>query len=152
MAKFAVNMKRTASATLSVGTVSAAASAMRRIKIYDVMVGSEGAPADVANDWNLARTTANGTNTAVTAKPLDLADAAFSGLAGNNHSVDATYSNAGADIMLDIALNQKASFRWVANPGGELVIPATASNGIGTKTPTAGSAVAVTCEQHIEEQ
>ncbi len=53
--------------------------------------------------------------------------------------------------LLSIPLNQRATFRWVANPGSELVIPATANNGFGIETDTA-AAVAVTAQIFFEEQ
>ncbi len=53
--------------------------------------------------------------------------------------------------LLTVPLNQRATFRWVAVPGKELVTPATASNGAVIITPTS-SAVAVTAMLHAEEQ
>lgn len=150
MAKYAASMQRTASASGSVGNLNAPASGMRRAKLYFLEVGSEGAPADVANLWQLQRTTAAGTSTSVTPQPLDSADAAAVTVAGQNHTVEPTYTaNA---ILLNVPLNQKATLQWQAAPGGELVIPATASNGIGIRTPTAGSSVAITSQVHFEEQ
>jgi hypothetical protein len=150
MAKYSAKMQRTASSSASVGIVNAPASGMRRAKIYDLVFGSEGTPADVANLWQLQRATAAGTTTAVTPQALDPADAAAVTVAGENATVEPTYtSNA---FLLTVALNQKATFRWIAAPGGELLIPATASNGIGIKTPTAGSSVAISAAVHFEEQ
>jgi hypothetical protein len=150
MGKYAAKGQRTASANTTVMGLNAPGSGMRRAKIYDLILGSEGAPADVANLWELNRFTAAGTSTAFTPLPLDPADAAAATVAGENHSAEPTYTAAAK--LLEVALNQKATFRWVAIPGGELVIPATASNGIGIRTPTAGSSVAITAEAHFEEQ
>lgn len=150
MGKYATNLKRSASSTLSVGAVNCPGSSMRRLKLYDIMLGSEGAPADVANDWQVQRCTTTGTSTSQTnIVSLDSADAAQVFVAGQNHTIDPTLTaNA---ILLSIALNQKASFRWVANPGCEIIVPATANNGLAFRTPTAGSSVAVTATPHIEE-
>lgn len=150
MAKYVSELNRTASATLSVGSVNAPGASQRRIKVYDLMFGSEATPADNAFLWQAQRCTTAGTSTAVTPQPLDPADAAAVSTSGENHTVDPTLT-AGA-ILLSIPLNQRASFRWVAAPGGELVIPATASNGIAFRTPTAGGLVAVTATVHFEEQ
>lgn len=148
MGNYAVRLQRTASTTQSLGVVSAPASAMRRVRIYDVMVGSEGTAADNPFLHILQRTTAAGTSTPVTPQALDAADAAAAFTAGQAHSVEPTYTaNA---ILLSISLNQRATFRWVASPGGELVIPATASNGVGWQTPTS-SAVAITGTIHASE-
>jgi hypothetical protein len=149
MAKYAVECNRTASTTLSVGTVTADGTRPRRGKLFDLMFGSEATPADNVFLWQVQRCTAAGTSTGVTPFPLDPADAATEADAGENHTVDATVTaNA---ILLSIPLNQRASYRWVAAPGGELVYPATAANGLAVRTPTA-TAVAVSATVHFEEQ
>lgn len=149
MGRYSIEMNRTASTTLSVGSVTADATRPRRGKLYDLIVGSEASPADGVFLWQVQRCTAAGTSTGVTPQALDPADAATEMDAGENHTIDATVTaNA---IPLSIALNQRATFRWVAAPGGEIVFPATASNGLAVRTPTS-SAVAVTATVHIEEQ
>jgi hypothetical protein len=149
MAKYAVEMNRTASTTLSVGVVGADATRPRRGKFYDIILGSEASPADNAFRYIVQRFTAAGTSTAVTPQKLDPADAATEADAGENATIEPTYTS--NEIVLAIGLNQRATFRWVAAPGGELVYPATASNGLGIQTPTA-STVAVTAMVHFEEQ
>lgn len=149
MANYSVKLARTASTTASLGTVVADATRPRRGKVYDLVLGSEASPADNAFLYTVQRCTAAGTSTAVTPQPLDPADAATEFDAGENHTVEPTYtSNA---FVLRIALNQRATFRWVAAPGGELVYPATASNGFGIQTPTS-SAVAISATLHVQEQ
>lgn len=149
MARYAVDFQRTASTTLSVGTITADATRPRRVKWYDIIFGSEASAADNPFLYTLQRCTAAGTSTGVTPQPLDPADAATETDAGENHTIEPTYT-AGA-ILLNIALNQRATFRWVAAPYGELVSPATASNGIGVQTDVS-SAVIVTTQVHMEEQ
>lgn len=149
MARYAIDMQRTGSTTASVGSITADATRPRRFKLYDLLVGSEASPADNPFLWRVARITAAGTSTAVVPQPLDPADAATEMDAGENHTIEPTYT--AAAILLHIPLNQRATFRWVAAPGGELVAPATASNGLGIITPT-GSAVVVTAQAHVDEQ
>lgn len=149
MARYAVQLNRTASTTLPVGSVVADSTTPRRQKIYDLIFGSEATPADGAFLYTVQRCTAAGTSTAVTAQALDPADAAALADCGENHTIDATQTaNA---IVLAIALNQRATFRWVAPPGGELVAPATAANGFAINTPSA-ALVAVSATVHFEEQ
>lgn len=151
MAKYAIDFQRTASTTGSVGNVTADATRPRRIKLYDIMMGSEATPADAALLWTLQRCTTAGTGTGVTPQPLDPADAATEADAAENHTIEPTYT-AGA-ILLNVPLNQRATFRWVAAPGGELVCPATASNGFGLQTDTISTGTPViTAQVHIEEQ
>jgi hypothetical protein len=149
MAKYAVKLTRTASTTQSLGSITADATRPRRGKLYDVWVGSHATPADNAFLYVFQRCTAAGTNTSVTLQPLDPADAATETDAGENHSVEPTYT--ANLILLDLAINQRASGRWVAAPGGELVWPATAANGLGIQTPTS-SAVSIMATVHFEEQ
>jgi hypothetical protein len=149
VAAYAVQMNRTASTTASLGSVGADATRPRRGKWYDIVLGSEASPADNAFLYLVQRCTALGTSTSVTPQPLDPADAATESDAGEAHTIEPTYTaNA---VLLAIALNQRATFRWVAAPGGELTYPATASNGLGIQTPTA-SAVAISATVHYQEQ
>jgi hypothetical protein len=99
---------------------------------HDFMFGSEATPADAAILWTVQRCTAAGTSTGVTIAYLDPGDSATESDAGENHTIDATFT--ANTIMLNVPLNQRATFRWVAAPGMEIVVPQTASNGIGVKT------------------
>lgn len=110
-----------------------------RPAIYDLISGSDATPADNAAEYNLQRTTTVGTSTAVTPQALNSADPAATAVAGEAHSAEPTYTaNA---VLLNYMHNQRATFRWVAAPDGEIVLPA-ASNGVGIIVVTvAGSAV-----------
>jgi hypothetical protein len=148
MAKYAVEMNRTASTSLSVGGITADATRPRRFKIYDLMFGSEATPADNVFLWQVHRCSDAGTATGVTPLPLDPADAATEADAAEAHTVEGTVATGS---ILSIPLNQRATYRWVAAPGGELVAPATASNGFRVTTPTA-TAVPISATVHFEEQ
>lgn len=121
-----------------------------RPKIYDLIFGSDATPADNAGEYVLQRYTAAGTATAVTPRALDPGDPASLAAAGEVHTVEPTYT---ADaIMLQWAQNQRATFRWVAAPGGEIILPATAANGVGIQViGIAGSAVNMNACIHFEE-
>jgi hypothetical protein len=136
----------TASTTL-IGLTSAATV---RPKIYDFVVGSAATPADNAFEFQLKRYTAAGTSTSVTPQALDPGDPAALAAGGVNHSGEPTYTaNA---ILFDTAVNQRATFRWVASPGGEIILPATAANGVGLfSTAVGGSAYTVLMTVHYEE-
>lgn len=120
-----------------------------RPRIYDIVVGARAAPADNACGYEFQRYTAAGTVTAVTPQALDPGDPASLAAAGEAHSVEPTYTaNA---ILLYLSVNQRATFRWVATPGKELVLPATASNGVGMQADTPSTAFAVQSCWHFEE-
>jgi hypothetical protein len=149
MAGYAIDFHRTASSVASLGTISADATRPRRFEIYDLLFGSEAAAADNPFLYVLQRCTAPGTATAVAPQALDPGDAATEMDAGENHTVEPTYTVAA--ILLSVPLNQRATFRWIANEGGSLIAPATASNGIGIATPTS-SAVVITVQSHVCER
>mgnify|MGYP000010224353 CR=1 FL=1 len=148
MAKFVVDLQRTASTSASVGVLSAGG---RRLRVYDVMFGSEATPADAAILWSLNRTTGAGTSTAVTPVAADAGDTtAASATAGENSTIEPTYT--AAAFMLQIPLNQRATFRWVAAPGGELTTLATAGNGYGVRTSVISTGTpVVTATLHFDE-
>jgi hypothetical protein len=123
----------TAAATKTVWTVTATSAV--RPHIYDIIVGSNATPADNSSEWQLLRSTAAGTSTAVTAEKVDSGDPASTATCGKNHSVEPTY---GTVSLLDIAVNQRATFRWVAAPNSEFVAPATAANGFGLQCQGVG--------------
>ena len=149
MAAYAVEFNRTASTTLSLGTVGADATRPRRGRWFMGMFSCEGASADNVFKYVVQWCSALGTSTGVTPTPLDPADAATESDAGENHTVDATYI--AGRVVLAFALNQRAIFQWHAAPGGELVYPATAANGLGISTPTA-AALAITATVHYREE
>jgi hypothetical protein len=142
-------LKRTASATLSLGAITADATRPRRLEWYDILVGSEAAAADNPFLYVIQRCTTLGTATSVTLQPLDPADAATEADAAQNHTVEPTYT-AGL-IMQEIPLNQRATFRWIATEGGRLITPATAGNGMGIQTPTM-SALLITATVYVNER
>src|SRR5271166_7074152 len=56
--------------------VFATSGSLRRGKVYDILIGTNGTPADNYLQWDVSRMTADGTGTAVTPNPLDPADVA----------------------------------------------------------------------------
>jgi len=101
-----------------------------RPSIYKMIMGVSGTPADNALTWAAQRATAAGTSTAVTPRALDSGDPASTTSAGQNHTVEPTYTS--TIILFYMALNQRATYTWQAiDPLDGLKVPATASNGIG---------------------
>lgn len=136
--------------TASTTQIAITSAATVRPKIYDLLIGSVATPADNAWDFQIQRYTAAGTSTAVTPQKLDPGDPAALASAGVNHSAEPTYT--ANEILLRIGGNQRATFRWVAAPNGELVLPATAANGAGLlSNAVGGSAVAYLYTLHFEE-
>lgn len=125
------------------------AAATIRARIYDMIFGCHDTPADNAFMWTVQRFTVAGTRTAVVPATLDPGAPAAICQGGENHTVEPTYT--AATELLDFGLNQRATFRWVAAPGGEFVLPAVAANGIGVWPFHASSTALVDCTIHFEE-
>lgn len=107
--------------------LSAIAATTTRARIYDFSVGTQGTPADNVVTYQVQRFTADGTGSAVTPTAIDTGDPAALLTSKQTYSAEPTYTT----NLWQLGVNQRASYRWVAAPNGELVIPATASNGIG---------------------
>ena len=121
-----------ASSTPITALTIASQSTVHRNIIYDIVIANVGAPADLVTLHTIQRITAVGTaGSAVTPSLLDIADRASQSAVGENHSSEPTYTS--ATELLEIPLNHRATFRWVAAPGGELITPATNNAGIGAK-------------------
>lgn len=120
-----------------------------RPQLFDLIVGSTATPADNALEFILQRYTAAGTSTAVTPEPLDPADPAAIATAGVNHTVEPTYT--AGKILMDLAMNQRATQRWVPAPGREIKAPATAANGLGLQPVHSSFTGSVTGTIHFED-
>lgn len=119
----------TGAATKTILGVTGAAAA--RSHVFDIILGSAAAPADQSALYTVTRSTAAGTSTAFTPLLTDPADTVVAtSTAGITHTVEPTYA---ATDLLQIPLNQRASFRWVASPGYELINTLSATNGLGLR-------------------
>ena len=131
-------------------TFASNATATRRGKIYDVLIGTNGVPADNYLQWDISRMTVDGTGTPVTPNALDPADAGALGAAKNNYTVEPTVT--ANSSLFNVGVNQRASYRWVAAPGSELVFPATNANGLVLRTLSGGYTGSATGDWMYEEQ
>lgn len=130
--------------------VTAAASNPRRGKIYDVLVGTNGTPADNYMEYDISRQTASGTASVVTVNALDPADSTLTSLCGANATGEGTIT--ASSSVFYVGVNQRASYRWVAAPGSELVWPATANNGFAQRTRSGAYTSTVTSALLVQEQ
>ncbi len=116
--------------------LSSSTTTPRRFKVYDVLIGTNGTPADNFIEWDISRITASSTTTVLAAQPLDPADATALTVATVNSSTFGTITT-GSNVFY-VGINQRASYRWVAAPGGELVAPATSSAGFQLRARSGG--------------
>jgi hypothetical protein len=117
-----------AASTTILGLTSAATI---RPHVYELVFGSSATPADQAFNMQVNRYTAAGTATSVTPQALNTSDPASLASAGEDHTVEPTYT-AGA-VMLSFSINQQSTFRWAVPPEEGIVLPATAANGVGLR-------------------
>lgn len=111
-----------------------------RPSIFDLNIGCSATPADQAAKYLLGRFTTVGTaGSSPTPLPLDPSDVAAVATTGNAHSGEPTYT--ASQALLQISLNQRATFRHVCSPGFEFKGPATASNGLGLYLSSATTAL-----------
>lgn len=144
---FADNIAAQNSATVPQAQIVSAATV--RPKLYDLMLGSPSTPADQAASWVIKRSsTASTGGTAVTPSPIDPADPAS--LAAAMVAPSMTAPTLGV-VLLQWAQNLRATFRWVAAPGKELVAPATAANGLTLLNPVLTAAFNVSFTLEFEE-
>jgi hypothetical protein len=152
MAKYAITgTQSTVSGSYkSVLSIAATSGSLRRGKVYDLLIGTNGTPADNYLQWDISRMTAAGTATSVTPQALDPADVAALGSANSNYTAEPTIT--ANSSLLNVGVNQRASYRWVAAPGSELVFPATAANGLALRTLSGGYTGSATGDWMYEEQ
>jgi hypothetical protein len=112
------------------------------------MFGTLGTPADQSYEWDISRCTTLGTggSTPVAAQ-LDPSDTASSTVVTADPTAEGTYTAATSQFYL--ATNQRASYRWVASPGSELVWPATNLNGFGLRTRSVSGGTATASGQFL---
>jgi hypothetical protein len=121
------NATNTVSTTVPMFTLVGATTT--RLRLYDFISGSDATPADAAFKLAFRRISAAGTTSAtVTPNPLDPADPASLAAYGTAWNINPTVT--ASSEVLQVAHNQRATFRWVAIPDGELIVPATSGAGL----------------------
>jgi hypothetical protein len=111
----------------------------RRMKLYDILVGTNGTPSDAAMEFDVALITLTASLTGITGTlvssvssgfGLDPADVTFQAAMQINSTGEAGITAAVERWYLGI--NQRASYRWVCQPGGEILtaVSGTVQNGL----------------------
>ena len=121
-----------------------------RGRINNIILSSGATPDDQASNFEVKRTTGVGTEGGgKTPVPVDPDTVASSFDAGHGHSVEPTETS--NSEMLALALNMRASISWLANPGSELILPATTNNGISVVRRSGTAAYVIDCTIIFEE-
>lgn len=117
----------TTAATAGIIKVDNPASAtMAAAKIYEWAIGPGANSADENYSVRAKRQTTAGTWTAVTPSPLD----AKAGASVTTAGIASTGAGSAGVMLGQWGFHMRGGYRWVAIPGGELVVPLTFSNGI----------------------
>jgi len=127
---------------------------LRRGKLYDLTLGTAGAPADNYYEYDICRVTM-GTSSTLAGNISSLSsnfgvDGSDNGGAiaciGTNSSIETAFS--ALTEVFYMGVNQRATYRWVANPGSEFVYPAASSatgiNGFAIRARSGAGTVSVT--------
>jgi len=111
----------------------------RRGKIYDILVGTNAtSPSDASLNWDMSRITSMLSSQVYTGAlssgssifAVDPADGLTAAWITSNTTTET--SSMGANLWF-VGVNARASYRWVAAPGSELVYPAVSSAGLGLR-------------------
>jgi hypothetical protein len=105
--------------------------ATTRAGLCEFIISSDASPVEQTGEYQIQRTSTNGTtpaagNTTIvklnTFSPA--AGCTFDGCSG--YTTEPTIT----DVVMDVSVHQKATFRWVAYPGREILSAFTAAGGI----------------------
>lgn len=142
------NATNTVSTTVPMFTI--VANTTTRGRIYDVISGSDATPADAATKLGFRRISARGTqSTSVTPTALDPADPAALLIYDTAWNINPTIT--ASSEVLQVAHNQRATFRWVAVPDGEIIIPATSGAGLALMSIVASATANYAWTTHWQE-
>lgn len=104
------------------------ASTAHRFWVYEAYFGNEGTPADLTSSYTVERISNVGSGgSAVTAGKLDEEDRAAQAVTRENDGTTGTFT--ANEVMLEVPVNHRGTYRWVAPPGGEWVGPSTTTDG-----------------------
>jgi hypothetical protein len=103
-----------------------ASTTMAAAKIYEWSVGPAANSADETYGVRMKRQSTAGTWTAVTPSPLD----AKAGASVTTSGRASTAAGTAGVALGEWGYHMRGGYRWVAVPGGELVVPLVFSNGI----------------------
>ncbi len=125
--------------------------ATSRGRIYEFDLSAAAAPADEVLLWVVQRLSALGTpGSAVTPGTLDSdGPAALLSAAEGQYSPEPTY--VADQEYFENSINQRATFRFAVAPGGEILVPASATGGVGFGASGAVYTGAIDVTAHWDE-
>lgn len=117
--------------------------ATARPSVHQIVVSSDSAPADIATKFNVLRHTVAATGgTSIVARPSDPGGTSLLCTALRGTMTEPTYE---ATPLLEMAVNQRATFTWIANPGREMKAPLGTAAGVGVRSVSSGATPNINC-------
>ena len=114
---------------ISAQFATAAGAARMRVFEFDIGQG-QSAPSDYSSEYTIVRTAtavvSGGTSTVPTQTDAGDTAAGASGIIANTGSTTMTQT-----VVFGVSVNMRATFRWVAAPTKEIVIPSAQYSGVG---------------------
>lgn len=129
--------------------LTAATATLCGAKVYEASFGTNGTPADNYMEYDVSRQTAVGTSTALTPVALDGQHRAAGTVGAGNFTAEGTIT--ATSSVLYVPINQRATYRWVCAPGGELIIPATNLAGLALRARSAAYTGTAGAQTYHEE-
>lgn len=101
-----------------------------RFKLFDLLWGASGTPADNSLVHSVIRITAGGTGSSVTPEPLDPADVVSLVVCDEDTTIEPTPTGI---PLLEVPVNLRATYRWIAAPDSEIIVAAVANEGLANR-------------------
>ena len=132
MADYHINGAQTVAGTDDT-TLTVERGSAKRFLVYEINSGfTLASPSDNLLSVRLHRfVTADGAGTARVPNPLDPADGPCVATGLTNHTTEPTTYTTDEEVWGPLGQHMRATYRWVAAPGKEIVVPDTASVGVG---------------------
>lgn len=118
----------------SATTASFGAGGYRRGKMYDILIGTNGVPADNFMEFDVALVTLGTTPAGILNTLVSSISSNFATDPADTTFISAMQINSTGEVGITantekwyLGINQRASYRWVCNPGSELLYPANSS-------------------------
>jgi hypothetical protein len=147
----------------SATTANVGGGAFRRGKLYDLLVGTAGTPADNYYEFDVALITLGTTPAGITGTLISSLSSTFALDPADVSFVSAIEINSTGEVGITaltekwyLGINQRASYRWVCAPGSEILYPAnssgTGTNGLTYRGRSAAGTVNMTGTVMVSEQ
>lgn len=147
----------------SASTTTLGAGNYRRGKLYDILVGTNGTPADNYMEFDVTLVTLGTTPAGILNTLISSLSSTFANDPADVVQVAALSINSTAEVGITattekwyVGVNQRASYRWVAAPGSEILYPANSSaaggNGLVLRARSGGYTGTATANAMIQEQ